>query len=55
MLFVVMVATPCFVDTLPLLIACGMMLITGMIDDRRELSPLFRFIVQIVACCIMLF
>ena len=55
MLFTVVVATPNVVDTLPLLIAGGMMLITGMIDDRRELSPLFRFIVQIVACCIMIF
>lgn len=55
MLFVVMVATPYFVDALPLLIACGMMLVIGMIDDRRELSPLIRFVVQIAACCIMIF
>jgi UDP-GlcNAc:undecaprenyl-phosphate GlcNAc-1-phosphate transferase len=48
-------ATPYTAEALPLLIACGLMLITGMLDDLRELSPRTRFIMQILACCIMIF
>lgn len=55
MVLVITLATAYGFEALPLLIACGMMLITGMIDDLRELSPLIRFIVQILACCIMVF
>jgi UDP-GlcNAc:undecaprenyl-phosphate GlcNAc-1-phosphate transferase len=42
-------------EALPLLIACGLMMITGMLDDLYKLSPLTRFILQIIACCIMIF
>ena len=52
---VITLATPYWFETLPLLIACGMMLVTGMIDDVRELSPFIRFVIQILACCIMVF
>jgi UDP-GlcNAc:undecaprenyl-phosphate GlcNAc-1-phosphate transferase len=31
------------------------MMATGMLDDLHELSPLTRFILQILACCIMIF
>ena len=55
MVLLIALATPYGAEALPLLIACGMMLITGMIDDRRELSPFIRFIIQILACCIMIF
>jgi UDP-GlcNAc:undecaprenyl-phosphate GlcNAc-1-phosphate transferase len=48
-------ATPYASEALPLLAACGLMLITGMLDDLHELSPLTRFIIQILACCIMIF
>jgi len=40
---------------LPLLGACGLMLATGMLDDLRNLSPITRFIMQILACFIMIF
>jgi UDP-GlcNAc:undecaprenyl-phosphate GlcNAc-1-phosphate transferase len=42
-------------EALPLLAACGLMLVTGMLDDLRELSPITRFIMQILACGIMIF
>ncbi len=51
----VSLATPYTSEALPLLAACGLMLITGMLDDLHELSPRTRFIVQILACCIMIF
>ena len=55
MILVITLATPYAVETLPLIIACGMMLVVGMIDDLRELSPFIRFVIQILACCIMVF
>ena len=51
----VSLATSYISEALPLLAACGLMLITGMLDDLRELSPRTRFIMQILACCIMIF
>jgi UDP-GlcNAc:undecaprenyl-phosphate GlcNAc-1-phosphate transferase len=42
-------------ESLPLLAACGLMVITGMLDDLHELSPRTRFVIQIIACCIMIF
>lgn len=55
MALVISLATAYGMETLPLLVACGMMLVTGMIDDLRDLSPFIRFVVQILACCIMVF
>ena len=55
MALVITLATPYGMQTLPLLTGCGMMLVTGMIDDLRELSAFIRFVVQILACCIMVF
>ena len=55
MVLVFTLATPYGIETLPLLIACGMMLVTGMIDDVWELSAFIRFVIQILACCIMVF
>jgi len=55
MVLVIVLVTPFGFEALPILIACGMMLATGMVDDLRELSPLLRFIIQILACCIMIF
>ena len=51
----VILSTPYSVESLPLLAACGLMLITGIFDDLHELSPKTRFIIQIIACCIMIF
>lgn len=48
-------ATSYSAEALPLLAACGLMLITGMLDDLHELSPTTRFVVQIVCCCVMIF
>lgn len=48
-------ATPYSAEALPLLVGCGLMLITGMLDDLHELSPITRFIMQILACAIMIF
>lgn len=55
MILMIILATPYAVETLPLMIACGMMLVVGMIDDVRELSAFIRFVIQILACCIMVF
>lgn len=55
MILVIILATPYAGITTPLAVACGMMLITGMIDDLRNLSPFIRFIIQILACCVMVF
>ena len=55
MFLIIPLATPYGFEALPLLIACGMMLVTGMIDDLRELSPFIRFVIQILACCVMVF
>jgi len=51
----VILATPFGSEALPLLAACSLMLITGMLDDLHELRPRTRFIMQILACCIMIF
>jgi len=51
----VYLATPYRTEALPLLAACFLMLITGVFDDLHELSPRTRFIMQIIACCIMIF
>lgn len=52
---VILFFTPQILEVLPLLLACGLMMITGMVDDRYHLSPKTRFIFQILACCIMIF
>ena len=39
----------------PLLLACSLMFVTGLIDDRQRLSPRLRLILQAIACCIMIF
>lgn len=51
MVLVVSLATPFAAETLPLIAACGMMLVTGMVDDLRDVRPFIRFIMQILACC----
>jgi len=48
-------ATPYGTQAWPLLVASGLLLIAGMLDDLHELSPLIRFILQIIACSIMIF
>jgi len=55
MVAAITLATPYGRQALPLLLACGLMLVTGMRDDLRELSPRIRFILQILACVIMIF
>lgn len=55
MAMAIVLGTPYGLGVLPLMTACGLMLITGMLDDLRDLKPLPRFIAQIVACCIMIF
>jgi len=40
---------------LPLIAACTLMLITGLVDDKHGLSPKIRFVLQVTACCIMIF
>jgi len=40
---------------LPLILATGLMLVPGKVDARWGLSPTIRFIMQILACCIMIF
>ena len=55
LVLVVLFATPYQSEALPLLAACGLMLVTGMVDDVMELSPITRFLIQIIACCIMIF
>ena len=47
--------TPHGNEALPLLAACALMLVTGMLDDLHELGPRIRFLLQISACCIMIF
>ncbi len=55
MIITITLTTSYTTEALPLLAACGLMLITGMFDDLRELSARIRFILQILACCIMIF
>ena len=55
LVLVIVLATPHGLNAFPLLVACGFMVITGMLDDLHELSPITRFIMQILACCIMIF
>jgi UDP-GlcNAc:undecaprenyl-phosphate GlcNAc-1-phosphate transferase len=51
----VYLATPFGNEALPLLLACGLMLLTGVLDDLYELSAKTRIGMQILACCIMIF
>ncbi len=51
----ILLATPYALEVLPLMTACGLMLIAGLIDDLHDLKPITRFIIQIIACCIMIF
>jgi UDP-GlcNAc:undecaprenyl-phosphate GlcNAc-1-phosphate transferase len=51
----VLFASPDAAEAVPLLLACGLMLITGLVDDCIELSPRIRFVLQVAACCIMIF
>ncbi len=39
----------------PMLLAGGLMVLTGLVDDRKELSAVFRLIAGISACCVMIF
>lgn len=55
LVLIVLTATPYGPRAFPLLAACGFMVITGMLDDWRELSPVTRLIMQILACCVMIF
>ena len=52
---VTLTLTPFGAGSVPLLLACGLMVITGLADDLHELSPHSRFIAQIVGCLIMIF
>jgi len=51
----ILLFTPFADQAWPLLAACGLMLVTGLVDDRVNLSPRVRFLLQIMACCIMIF
>ncbi len=51
----ILLVTPFGYEALPLLLACGLMLVTGTLDDLHELGPRIRFVLQILACCIMIF
>ena len=51
----VFLATPYGPEALPLMLACALMLLTGVLDDLHELSAKIRFMMQILACCIMIF
>lgn len=55
MILSVGLATSYGASIFPLLMACGVLLVTGLLDDLYELSPLTRFIFQILACFIMIF
>jgi UDP-GlcNAc:undecaprenyl-phosphate GlcNAc-1-phosphate transferase len=55
MAMAILLATPYAIEVLPLMVACGLMLVTGLIDDLHDLKPITRFIIQIIACCIMIF
>lgn len=55
MAIVLVLATQLQSDLLMLLLACGLLMIAGLVDDTRELSPFVRFILQILACSIMIF
>ena len=55
MVLAIILFTPFSKQALPLILACGFMVAIGMIDDRKELSPIIRFVAQILACCIMIF
>lgn len=55
MLITLTTATPYTAQAVPLLLACTMMLITGMLDDMYELGAKIRFVMQALACCIMIF
>ncbi len=52
---VVFLITPFGDAAWPLIAASGLMLVTGMLDDWRNLSPRIRFVLQIAACSIMIF
>ena len=55
MAIIILLATPFGSEAIPLLLACGLLMVAGLVDDRQELSPAVRFVLQIVACCIMIF
>jgi len=55
MVIAITMATPYNPQAIPLLIACLLMLVTGTLDDLHELSAGLRFILQIIACFIMVF
>lgn len=42
-------------QAIPLLLACVLMLSAGVLDDLCELGPRIRFVLQILACCVMIF
>lgn len=52
---IALTAMPGAAATTPLMLACLMMLTAGAWDDLRQLHPLTRFIIQIIACLIMIF
>jgi len=47
--------TPYGLEALPLMAACGLMLVTGMLDDMHDLSAIGRLAMQVLACFIMIF
>ena len=55
MAIVILLATPFGREAIPLLLACGLLMVAGLVDDWNGLSPAIRFVFQIVACCIMIF
>lgn len=52
---IIMLTTHLDWEVLSLLIASGLLMVSGLVDDWRELSPLTRFVLQIAACGIMIF
>jgi undecaprenyl-phosphate alpha-N-acetylglucosaminyl 1-phosphatetransferase len=55
-LFIVLLSSgPLSRSVQPLLLACGLLMLAGLADDRRHLSPVLRFAIQISACLLMIF
>lgn len=52
---IIVYATPLAQETQALLGACALLMVTGIHDDRHELSASIRFILQIVAALIMVY
>jgi len=46
MAIVIWLATPFGREAIPLLLACGLLMVVGLVDDRRGLSPAIRLVVS---------